>query len=94
MVITAPINAVFFNFVDENVPIPYPWCYLYVTFGTSISPIAEITALYLKVLFEINRVCSVYRPFDTKIWFTKRRSIMHCLLTCGVCVTIGSVLHF
>ena len=93
-VLIAPIIVVFFNFVDENVPIPYPWCYLYVTIGTSMSPIAQTTSLYLKVLLGINRVCSVYRPFDTKIWFTKSRSTMYCLLTCGVCIAVGSVLHF
>ena len=94
VVLTSPITTVFFHFVDENVPIPYPWCYIYFTIDSSISPIAQTTSLYLKVLLGINRVCSVYRPFDTKIWFTKRRSTIYCVLTCGVCIAVGSVLQF
>ena len=94
MVLAAPLIVVFFIFVDNTVPIPHPWCYIFMHLETSIKSIANTTALSLKILLGVNRVCSVYRPFETKIWFTKRKCIIYCLITCIVCITVSSLLNF
>ena len=94
MVLIAPIITVFFNFVDHKVPLPYPWCFMYVVLDTSVKSTAHTTSLYLKLLLVINRLCSVYRPFDTRIWFRKKRSIIYCLVTIISCVVVGILLNF
>ena len=94
MVLAAPLIAVFFNFVGHDVPLPYPWCYMYVVLDTSVKSTAHTTSLYLKLLLVINRLCSVYRPFDTRIWFTKKRSIIYCLVTIMSCIVAGTLLNF
>ena len=94
MVLTAPLIAVFFNSVGHDIPLPYPWCSMYVILDTSVKSTAHTTSLYLKLLLVINRLCSVYRPFDTRIWFTKKRSIVYCLVTIMSCIVAGILLNF
>ena len=56
--------------------------------------IAHTTSLYLRRLLVIIRLYSVYRLFDTRIWFTKKWSIIHCIPTLVSCVTVGFILNF
>ena len=89
MFLTAPLITVFFNFVDLHLPIPFPWCYFFIHLETSGRWIAHTTSLYLKLLLGINRVCSLYRPLQTRIWFTTKRSIAYCCFTCLACLSVG-----
>ena len=93
-VLSAPVNFIFFNFANIEAPMPYPWCYIYVIVEQSLRPIFHATAIHLKILLAINRLCSVYYPFQTSIWFTKKRSFLYSFLTCFVSLSIGASLTF
>ena len=94
MVVTAPFLLVFFGIGDHSVPIPYPWCTMLIFLEAHIKSITRITSLYLKLLLAINRVCSVYYPFQSRIWFTKRRCAIYCVVVVAVCVAVGILTNF
>ena len=94
MVLTSPFNIVFFILMDKDIPMPFPWCYIFFHLDSSIKAMASSTSLCLKIILGINRVCSVYWPFQTKIWFNKRRCIIYCVATCSVCITVSVLLNF
>ena len=94
LVVAAPLLFVFFGLFDRAVPIPYPWCAMIIVIESNVKNIVRLTAIYLKVLLAVNRVCSVYYPFKYKIWFTKKRCAIYCLFTLAVSSTIGVSINF
>ena len=89
MVVVAPLLLVFLGIVDENLPIPHPWCSMLIVLEAHVKTIVRTTSLYLTLLLAINRFCTIYFPFKAKMWFTRRRCIIHCLIVVAVCVVVG-----
>ena len=94
MTIASPLLLVIFGFFDHDVPIPYPWCAMLIIIEAHVKNIVRLTALYLKLLLAINRVCSVYYPFKYRIWFTKKKSAIYCAFVVAVCATVGVSMNF
>ena len=93
-VVLAPINFVFFNFSNIDAPTPYPWCAVFAAVEDHIRPMLHATSIHLKILLAVNRLCSVYYPFQTLIWFTKKRSFVYSVLTCVISLSVGALLNF
>ena len=93
-VLSAPINVVIFNVLSIYAPAPFPWCLLHYGNDFLLRPTFHVTSLYLKLLLAINRLCSVFTPFKTRIWFTKKRNIMYGFTTCFLSLAIGGSLNF
>ena len=94
MSITAPIIIVFFNFANLSEPMPYPWCYMYLVLDVTLPKTTRMVVLYLKILLSINRVCSVYYPFQTRRWFTKKRIILYCVVVFSLSLASSSYVYF
>ena len=89
MIVAAPLLFVFLGIVDDNVPIPHPWCAMLIVVEGHLKTIVRTTSLYLTLLLAINRVCTVYFPFKARIWFTLKRSITYCFIVIAVCIFVG-----
>ena len=89
-----PIIIVFFHFADISEPMPYPWCYMYMMLDITVPQTTRTVVLYLKILLSINRVCSVYYPFQTMRWFTRKKIVLYCILVIALCVSTSGYVYF
>ena len=92
--LVAPIIVVFFHFADISEPMPYPWCSMYMMLDITVPKTTRTVVLYLKILLSINRVCSVYYPFQTMRWFTKRKIALYCILVLALCFSTSGYVYF
>ena len=92
--IIAPIQIVFYFFADITVPMPYPWCYIYLTADESVNHLVHTVTLNLKILLAVNRLCSVYFPFKYSFWFTPKRCAIYIMAAISLGATAGGLLNF
>ena len=89
-----PINVVFFHFSNIEVPMPYPWCHVYLTINDSLGHVVHAVTVNLKILLAVNRICSIYYPFQYTAWFTTRRCTIYTAIAISVGVVTSSLLNF
>ena len=89
-----PVHVVFYYFADSTVPMPYPWCYIFLLADESMNHLAHAIALNLKILLALNRICSVYYPFQYSFWFTTKRCSIYLFVVVAVGATTGTLLNF